>query len=163
MDIEKEIELVNDMIANAIIHGADLGGTYDQNEKELTKAINKWIKAKGLENEYHVAKGTYLCLATDDEYPDFAPSGYWSVMKICKKVEKHDKFKWVNNDIKINFPIPKVMRYTMAGAEQYDMENNRSEYNAVAETIALMGKEGYEDGLYTKEQWEKLCERYPYV
>ena len=40
MNIEKEIQLVNEIIANAIIHGADLGGTYDQNEKELTRAIN---------------------------------------------------------------------------------------------------------------------------
>ena len=67
------------------IHGADLGGTYDQNEKELTRAINNWIKAKGLENEYHVAQGTYLCKATNDENPQFAPRGYWRVMQICRK------------------------------------------------------------------------------
>ncbi len=85
MNIEKEIQLVNEIIANAIIHGADLGGTYDQNEKELTKAINNWIKAKGLENEYHVAQGTYLCKATNDENPQFAPRGYWRVMQICRK------------------------------------------------------------------------------
>lgn len=85
LTIEKEIELVNEMIANAIIHGADLGGSYDQNEKELTRAINNWIVAKGLENEYHIAKGKYFCSATDDEYPEFAPSGYWCVMQICRK------------------------------------------------------------------------------
>ena len=73
------------------------------------------------------------------------------------------KFRWVNDEIKIDFPVSKAMKNTMEEAEQYDLENNISEYNAVQDMIELMGKEGYVTGIYTKEQWDRLCKRYPYV
>ena len=73
------------------------------------------------------------------------------------------KFQWVNESVVIDFPVSKAMRNTMEEAEQYDIENNVSEYNAVSEMIELCGKEGFVNGLYTKEQWQKMCERYPYV
>ena len=73
------------------------------------------------------------------------------------------KFRLVNDEIKIDFPVSKAMKNTMEEAEQYDLENNISEYNAVQDMIELMGKEGYVTGMYTKEQWDRLCKRYPYV
>ena len=73
------------------------------------------------------------------------------------------KFRWVNDEIKIDFPVSKALKNTMEEAEQYDLENNISEYNAVQDMIELMGKEGYVTGMYTKEQWDRLYKRYPYV
>lgn len=80
-----------------------------------------------------------------------------------KRNRTMSKFRWVNDDVKIDFPVSKLMKNTMEEAEQYDLEKNTSEYNAVSEMIELFGKEGYVTGMYTKEQWDKLCERYPYV
>ncbi len=85
------------------------------------------------------------------------------VKRYKEEVLMKKKFQWVNESVVIDFPVSKVMRNTMEEAEQYDMENNVSEYNAVSEMIELFGKEGFVNGLYTKEQWQKLCERYPYV
>ncbi|MBQ8120706.1 MAG: hypothetical protein IJ172_08025 [Ruminococcus sp.] len=73
------------------------------------------------------------------------------------------RFRWVNDKIKIDFPVSKGLKNLMEEAEQYDLENNISEYNAVQDMIELCGKEGYVTGMYTKEQWDRLCERYPYV
>ena len=41
--MEKQIELVNDIIFNAIMHGADPGGSYDCNPEGLSDSIYKWM------------------------------------------------------------------------------------------------------------------------
>ena len=69
----------------------------------------------------------------------------------------------MNESVVIDFSVSKAMKNTMEEAEQYDLENNISEYNAVSEMTELFGKEGFVTGLYTKEQWERLCARYPYI
>lgn len=52
--MEQEIQLINDIIVNAIAHGADMGGSYEQNVMGLSKAMNRWIQEKGLQDSYHV-------------------------------------------------------------------------------------------------------------
>lgn len=54
--MEKEITIINKIIREAIIHGADSGGSYEQNEKELTTAIDEWLKLKGLSDKYALTK-----------------------------------------------------------------------------------------------------------
>ncbi|MCM1308400.1 MAG: hypothetical protein NC223_07375 [Butyrivibrio sp.] len=73
------------------------------------------------------------------------------------------KFNWVNDKVKIDFPISKTMKNTMDEAEQLDLEHNEAEYSAVADCLDLMGKEAFVNRLITKENWNKICERYPYV
>ena len=41
--MEKEIELVNDIIFNAIMHGADPGGSYDCNLDGLLESVDRWM------------------------------------------------------------------------------------------------------------------------
>lgn len=50
--MEKEIKIVNKIIREAIIHGADLGGSYEQNEESLVSSINEWLELKGLSDKY---------------------------------------------------------------------------------------------------------------
>lgn len=52
--MEKEIKIINKIIAEAVCHGADAGGSYDQNEYNLIIAINQWLLFKGLANRYTV-------------------------------------------------------------------------------------------------------------
>ena len=54
--MEKEIALINNIIAESIIHGADSGGSYEQNEADLTKAVNEWLKYKGVADMYVLEK-----------------------------------------------------------------------------------------------------------
>lgn len=42
-DKEKQIELINDIIFNAIQHGSDGGGSYDQNYEGLTNSLIAWL------------------------------------------------------------------------------------------------------------------------
>lgn len=58
--MEKEIELINNIIANAIIHGADSGGSYEQNEEDLTKAVNEWLKFNRVSHKYALKKNVNI-------------------------------------------------------------------------------------------------------
>ena len=42
MNIQNEINLINDIILNAVIHGADSGGSCNSNEDGFRQAINAW-------------------------------------------------------------------------------------------------------------------------
>ncbi len=55
----EEIYLVNKIIANAVIHGGDIGGSYESNKDGLYAAINAWLKARGYDRKYHIIDGTY--------------------------------------------------------------------------------------------------------
>lgn len=60
MRIEKEIQLINEIVCQAIIHGGDAGGSYSSNTGGLVKTLNNWIKAKGKENLYRVGITKFL-------------------------------------------------------------------------------------------------------
>lgn len=66
----------------------------------------------------------------------------------------------VNYDIVIDFKVSKIMKEQMEEAERLDAEGS-VEYDAVADIIDVLAKEGYVNHLYTKEQWDKLVMRYP--
>jgi hypothetical protein len=58
--MEKEIEIINKIIKESIIHGADAGGSYEQNEYNLIVAINEWLIFKGLHHRYTVEEDVYV-------------------------------------------------------------------------------------------------------
>lgn len=71
--IEKEIEILNNIIKSAIIHGADVGGSYDNNEEGLIEAINTWLEMKELSNQY-----TISIVEVGDK------TGIWNMYQIVK-------------------------------------------------------------------------------
>ena len=52
--MDKQIELINDIIFNAILHGADCGGSYDSNRDGLIASIEKWLN-------FNKIKGYAIC------------------------------------------------------------------------------------------------------
>lgn len=50
--MENEIKLINNIVLQAIEHGADIGGSYDSNEKNLIIALNNWINYHNLSSKY---------------------------------------------------------------------------------------------------------------
>lgn len=73
--MDEEIKIINRIIAEAVIHGADAGGSYDQNESRLIDAINKWLQLKKLDSEYVVEEESVLW---DDFY-------FFTVPQIVRK------------------------------------------------------------------------------
>lgn len=70
------------------------------------------------------------------------------------------EFHWVNNDIKIDFPVPGGIRQIMEEAERLDLDGNLAYVNW-AEQVDVDAKNAYAAGVLTKEQWDTLCRRYP--
>lgn len=85
MDLKQEIELINNIIAPSVVHGADSGGSYDSNEDILVMAIQEWIVAKGLEDKY-----------TMMEIEKEISNGCWLFWQIvAKKIQPHFFYGWV--------------------------------------------------------------------
>lgn len=53
-----EIDIINDIVKQAIIHGADCGGSYDNNRENLTNAMNRWISLRKLHGKLIVQEVT---------------------------------------------------------------------------------------------------------
>ena len=71
-EIDHEIELVNNILEQAVRHGADIGGSYESNEGNLVCAIIEWLAYRNLFDKYEV-------IHTDD-------GSNWCKIRI---VEKH--------------------------------------------------------------------------
>lgn len=52
VEIERELQLVNFIIWEAVSHGGDSGGSYSTNGEKLNKAIMEYLKVRGLDNQY---------------------------------------------------------------------------------------------------------------
>lgn len=52
---KKNIDLINNIIIQAIIHGGDAGGPYCCNEKKLYNSIKQLIIQNNLEHDYEIA------------------------------------------------------------------------------------------------------------
>lgn len=65
-----KINLMNQIIDEAVKHGADSGGSYANNEEDLAKAVEEWLKFEGYNDEYEVIYDIY---------------GHWSNVGIVEK------------------------------------------------------------------------------
>lgn len=52
--MENHIEILNNLIREAVMHGGDAGGPYCSNTKGIKDAINKYLKFFKLDNDFIV-------------------------------------------------------------------------------------------------------------
>ena len=104
--MQREIELINNIIANAIIHGGDWGGPYDSNLENLVTAVNNWLREKGLKDSYHVVQADYQQTLTHtfkylpNEIEDGSnKTGRFTVLKIVPKSDNTLSSKSVYGDL----------------------------------------------------------------
>jgi hypothetical protein len=79
--MREEIELINKIIAESVMHGADIGGSYDSNEENSTKSITDWLKFKGIDNKYCVK---YQEVRTPSRILK-CRTAVWRILQICEK------------------------------------------------------------------------------
>lgn len=72
----------------------------------------------------------------------------------------NNDFHWINNDIILDFPIPKTIKNLMDEAEKFDLMYNIGYFN-YAEAITDTCKLAYAEHLLTKNQWELIERKYP--
>ena len=71
------------------------------------------------------------------------------------------KYKWVNDNYKIDFPVPQIVTTTMQEAEEADLNGEYGEFVGIAGALDVLGKQCYAGHEITKEQWETIVNRYP--
>lgn len=64
MNIEKHIEILNNLIYESVKHGGDAGGAYYSNTKNVLKAINEYLKFFHLED-------SCVIKTTTEDWPRF--------------------------------------------------------------------------------------------
>lgn len=71
------------------------------------------------------------------------------------------KFRWINEDIVLDFKLPKLLQNTIIEAEEADLDNNAGEYDCIVDAIDVLCKEYYVTGTFTQQQWELVVQKYP--
>ena len=68
---------------------------------------------------------------------------------------------FINDEVKIDFPVSRAIRILMEECEQFDREDNYPAYEAHANVLVyVVCKEACFLGDITKNQWEKMERRY---
>lgn len=75
MDEKKVIESLNKLIAETVIHGADAGGSYDSNWRDMKAAIYQFLTTIGIDGESYI-------LIIHDYRKD---NGIWSLPYLVKE------------------------------------------------------------------------------
>ena len=71
------------------------------------------------------------------------------------------KFRWINEDIVLDFKLPKVLQNTIVEAEEADLANDAAEYDYIVDAIDVLCKEYYVIGTFTQHQWDLVIQKYP--
>lgn len=64
--IEEEINVINEIVKQSVIHGGDAGGAYFSNEEMTVRYLQIWLEKKELSDKYKVItkeksiKGSYI-------------------------------------------------------------------------------------------------------
>jgi hypothetical protein len=69
------------------------------------------------------------------------------------------KYNEIDDNIKIDFPVPEILQHLMDDAEKADFINDGSYFN-LADTIDTYAKNFYADGKLTQSQWDTIIMRY---
>lgn len=69
-------------------------------------------------------------------------------------------FHWIQNDVVINFEVPQILKNLFLDAEKADKENDYALYLNLADTIDVVSKNSYAEGLISEEQWSTITRRY---
>ena len=70
--------------------------------------------------------------------------------------------KRINDEIRIDFEVPELLRNTMDEAEELDRIGS-VEYTAVADMIDVICKGYVTTGHMTQEQWDTVVDHYPII
>ena len=70
--------------------------------------------------------------------------------------------KRINDDIKIDFELPRLLKNSIEEAEELDKIGS-VEYTAVADQIDVVCKGYVTTGHMTEEQWDIVTARYPII
>lgn len=76
--------------------------------------------------------------------------------------QKEPLEQWINEDVILDFPIPKSLQPLIEMCEEMNKTNDYG-YFSIADAIDVGCKELCVKGILTEEQWDLIIERYAIV
>lgn len=73
------------------------------------------------------------------------------------------KFTWIDEEIVLDFEVPKLLKNTIEEIEQADIMQDKAEYNILSDTIDVLSKNFCSAKILTQKQWDTICQKYPMV
>ena len=119
--------------------------------------INSFIKDNYKELKIRIRKDDKLLLNKLNEVDNITK--YISSL-IVEDIYRHHKYRFINNDVEIDFSLSKTMQYLVGEAEKADILNDYGLYMNIAEAIDSQGKKETAHHLLRESEWKKLTRRY---
>ena len=121
------------------------------------KYINNFIKDNYKELKIRIRKDDKLLLNKLNEVDNVTK--YISSL-IVEDIYRHREYRFINNDVEIDFSLSKTMQDLVNEAEKADILNDYGLYMNIADAIDSQGKKETAHHLLRESEWKKLTRRY---
>lgn len=121
------------------------------------KYINNFIKDNYKELKIRIRKDDKLLLNKLNEVDNVTK--YISSL-IVEDIYRHREYRFINNDVEIDFSLSKTMQDLVNEAEKADILNDYGLYMNLADAIDSQGKKETTHHLLRESEWKKLTRRY---
>ena len=121
------------------------------------KYINDFIKENYKELKIRIRRDDKLILNKLSEVDNVTK--YISSL-IIEDIYRNRKYRFINNDIIIDFPLSKTMQALVDEAEKADILNDYGLYMNIADAIDSQGKKETTQHMLKESEWKKLTMRY---
>ena len=121
------------------------------------KYINSFIKDNYKELKIRIRKDDRLLLNKLSEVDNITK--YISSL-IVKDIYSNHKYRFINDDIAIDFSLSKTMQDLVDEAEKADVLNDYGLYMNIADAIDSQGKKETAHHVLRESEWKKLTMRY---
>ena len=121
------------------------------------KYINSYIKNNYKDLKIRIRKDDRLLLNKLSEVSNITK--YISSL-IVEDIYRHHVYRFINNDIEIDFPLSKTMQDLADEAEKADILDDYGLYMNIAYAIDSQGKKETAHHILKESEWKRLTKRY---
>ena len=121
------------------------------------KYINSFIKDNYKELKIRIRKDDKLLMAKLNEVDNVTK--YISSL-IVEDIYRHHEYRFINNDVAIDFSLSKTMQDLVDEAEKADILNDYGLYMNIADAIDSQGKKETTHHTLRESEWKRITSRY---
>ena len=119
--------------------------------------INGFIKNNYKSIKVRIRKDDRLLLSKLSEVDNV--NKYISSL-ILEDIYRNREYRFINNDVAIDFELSKTMQYLVDEAEKADILNDYGLYMNIADAIDSQGKKETSQHIIRESDWKRLTRRY---
>ena len=121
------------------------------------KYINSFIKNNYKELKIRIRKDDKLLLNKLDQVDNVTKYIY---SLILEDIHRHHEYRFINNDVEIDFSLSKTMQNLVDEAEKAEILNDYGLYMNIADAIDSQGKKETTHHILRESEWKKITKRY---